>query len=142
MSEVAVKAEISEEAVIARWRLLLEKADLETTSGLATGDCLGRACCWEDPCADVPLFRNAEKQLRSLLVSEFPGLDVDSKTDEAKAWKAKLRAEVCGGFGHLKTASIARSQTGYDSWQTEAYLARNQAPAEDEAVEEAEEQEK
>ena len=45
VSAEAVLAEISEEAVIARWRLLLEEADLETTSGLATGDCLGRACC-------------------------------------------------------------------------------------------------
>ncbi len=42
------------------------------------------------------LSRTAEKQLRVQLVSEFAGLDVDSKTDEAKAWKAKLRAEVGG----------------------------------------------
>ena len=57
---------------------------------------------------------------------------MEGKTQSGGVW----------GVGHLKTASIARSQTGCDSWQTEAYLARNQAPAEDEAVEEAEEKEK
>eukprot|EP00798_Chlamydomonas_sp_ICE-L_P005532 gene5532-4166_t len=58
---------MDEPTVIAKWRELLAAADMENTS---------------------------EKQLRSKLQKVFPALDIETKSDAAKALKAKLRAET------------------------------------------------